>query len=230
MVEPDALAEARTLAMACAAGDPRAVEEVERRLTLEMTRAMGRLGIDGDAAAELGQALRERLFVGGPDAAPAITSYSGRGPLGAWLRAMIVHAAMSTHRANQRRRWDRGDSVLSGVATDEDPELAQVRARYAAPFREAFQRALATLTPRERNVLRLVYVDGLTVEQVGAAYGVHRVSVSRWLAQIRHALLDKTRAMLRERIPLDSAELASVTRMCLSQIDVSLDRLLRDDD
>jgi RNA polymerase sigma-70 factor (ECF subfamily) len=229
MSEADAHAADAALARACAAGDVQAIAEVERRFGDEMTRALARLGIDTETSAEIRQALREKLFVGKGGEPPAIATYSGRGPLGGWLRALVVHAAMSAHRAAKRRAQDRTDSVLSGIAADEDPELAQIRARYAGPFREAFRDALASLSPRERNVLRLVYVEGLTVEQAGAAYGVHRVSVSRWLGQTRQTLLERTRALLAKRLALGASELASVTRMCLSQIDVSLDRLLRED-
>src|SRR5262249_2947896 len=146
--------------------------------------------------------------------------------LRAWLRALVVHEAMSEHRRRGRHQHET-DSVLGDKAADDDPELAQIKARYAGPFREAFSEALASLSARDRNVLRLVYADGVSVEEVGLIYGVHRVSVSRWLQQTRRELLEGTRARLRERLRLDEAELASLTRLCLSQIDVSLDRLLR---
>jgi RNA polymerase sigma-70 factor (ECF subfamily) len=85
---------------------------------------------------------------------------------------------------------------------------------------------MAALPARDRNVLRLVYGEGLSVEQVAVLYQVHRVSVSRWLGATRRELLEQTRARLRERLRLDDAEMASLTRLCLSQIDVSLDRIL----
>ena len=174
------------------------------------------------------QAVREKLFVGkeGKDGkAPGIASYNGKGPLGAFLRAVVVHAAISARRA-QRHDHD-GDSAIGDAASDDDPELAGIRARYGASFKQAFYDALAELPPRDRNVLRLVYVDGLSVEQVALAYGVHRVSVSRWLGDAREQLHTRTRAILRDRLSLSATEMASVARLCLSQIDVSLDRLLR---
>jgi RNA polymerase sigma-70 factor (ECF subfamily) len=213
------------LTVACAAGDPRALATFEAELGPDVLRALGKLRLRGPAAVELHQRIRHKLFVAEAGAAPRIAAYSGRGPLRAWLRALVVHEALSDHRRREREEHET-DSVLGELAAGDDPELAQIRARYAAPFRDAFREALAGLSPRDRNVLRLVYTDALSVEQVGLMYGVHRVSVSRWLGQTRRELLEQTRSRLRERLHVDEAELASLTRLCLSQIDVSLDRLL----
>ena len=214
------------LALACAAGDGAALAAFEASFGPEVTRALGKLSLRGADAAELTQRLRHKLFVAAEGVAGRIATYSARGPLRAWLRALVVHEAMSEHRRRGRHEHET-DSALGDMAADDDPELAQIKARYAAPFREAFGEALASLSARDRNVLRLVYGEGVTVEQVALMIGVHRVSVSRWLQQTRRDLLEGTRSRLRSRLRLDESELASLTRLCLSQIDVSLDRLLR---
>jgi RNA polymerase sigma-70 factor (ECF subfamily) len=231
------------LALACAAGDAAALARFEAQYAPEIERALARLRLRGPAAEEIHQRLRHKLFVaadgaghdgaasgpkpraGKAGAEPRIVSYSGRGPLRAWLRALVAHEALSEHRRRGREDHET-DSVIGELAAGDDPELAEVRARYAAPFRDAFRDALASLPARDRNVLRLVYTEGLSVEQVAILYNVHRVSVSRWLGATRKSLLEETRARLRDRLRVDDAELASLTRLCLSQIDVSLDRLL----
>lgn len=215
------------LARACAEGDPAAIAELERRFSLDLDRALARLRIDPSQRAEIRQRVREKLLVGKDGKPAAIATYEGKGPLGAWLRAVVVHAALSAKRA--KARDEASDSVLAGAASDDDPELEEIRRRFGPSFRQAFADALAALSPRERNVLRLVYVEGLSVEQVGLAYGVHRVSVSRWLGQARGQLHATTRELLRARLTLGESEIASVARLCLSQIDVSLERLLRAD-
>ncbi len=213
------------LALACATGDAAALARFEATYAPEIARALARLGLRGPAAEEIHQRLRHKLFVAEEGAEPRVASYSGRGPLRAWLRALVAHEALSEHRRRGREDHET-DSKLGDRAAGDDPELAEIRARYAAPFRDAFRDALAALPPRDRNVLRLVYTEGLSVEQVAILYNVHRVSVSRWLGATRKALLEETRGRLRDRLRLDDAELASLTRLCLSQIDVSLDRLL----
>jgi RNA polymerase sigma-70 factor (ECF subfamily) len=210
------------LAVACTAGDSAAVAAFETQRFPEVGRALVRLRLEGAIADEIAQRVRTKVLVGDP---PRIAAYAGRGPLAGWLRAIAVHEALTAMREVKRHPHD-GPSAIERMAAPEEPELARLRARYAAPFQAAFAEALASLGPRDRNVLRLVYLEGLTAEQVGLAYGVHRVSVARWLGQIRESLFERTRAILRERLPLASGELDSVTRLCLSQIDVSLDRLL----
>jgi RNA polymerase sigma-70 factor (ECF subfamily) len=214
------------LALAFAAGDRAALDAFERELWPDVRRALSRLRLGAAAEDELAQRIRYKLFVAEEGAEPRILAYSGKGPLRAWLRSLTVHEALSEHRRRGRDRHDT-DSALGDLAAGDDPELDEMRTRYAAPFREAFQGALASLSPRERNVLRLVYAEGLSVEQVALMYGVHRVSVSRWLGQTRKDLFERTRASLRERLRVNESELGSLTRLCLSQIDVSLDRLLR---
>lgn len=214
------------LAVACAAGDSAALAAFEAAFAPDITRALTKLSLRGPDATELTQTLRHKLFVAEAGAQGRIATYSARGPLRAWLRALVVHEALSEHRRRGRHEHET-DSALGDMAADDDPELAQIKARYAAPFREAFAETLASLSPRDRNVLRLVYSEGVTVEQVALMHGVHRVSVSRWLQETRRTLLEGTRARLRDRLRLDESELRSLTRLCLSQIDVSLDRLLR---
>jgi RNA polymerase sigma-70 factor (ECF subfamily) len=211
------------LAAACARGEDAALAELEERHWPEMKRALARLRLGDAAIDEILQRVRTKLFVGEP---PRIATYGGKGPLAGWLRAIAVHEALSDKRAEKRRPED-GVSAIERMAVPEQPEIAALRAQYAAPFEAAFGEALGSLSPRDRNVLRLVYLEGLTAEQVALAYGVHRVSVARWLGQIRESLFDRTRTLLKERLALGTVELESVTRLCLSELDVSLDRLLQ---
>lgn len=217
------------LAIGCARGDRAAIAAFEAKVLPDAARALARLGLDRAAADDVLQRVRAKALVG-DDGAPAIARYAARGPLAGWARAIAVHEAMSARRAQVRRGLEESASVLSRMPVRDEPELANLRAAYAAPFKAAFGEVLASLTPRDRNVLRLVYVEELTAEQVGLVYGVHRVSVARWLGQIREALFTRTRRLLEERLALSPTDVQSLTRLCLSQLDVSLDRLLVDAD
>jgi RNA polymerase sigma-70 factor, ECF subfamily len=215
------------LALGCLANDATALAIFEAELVADARRALARLRLDAMTVDEIIQRVRAKVLVG-TGAGPRLASYSARGPLAGWIRAIAVHEALSARRAEVRRGPHDGPSAIERLPMQDEPELAQLRATYAAPFKAAFGEVLAGLAPRDRNVLRLVYVDGLTADQVGLAYGVHRVSVARWLQQIRSALFSRTKKLLSERLRLSPTEFESVTRMCLSQIDVSLDRLLAD--
>lgn len=213
------------LAVGCLERDAAALEIFEVECMQNAHKALARLRLDAHANDDVLQRVRTKLLVGdqGP---PRLATYAARGPLSGWVRAAAVHEALGMKRAEGRRGAHDGPSALDRLPGLEDAEMARLREAYAGPFKTAFADVLAALAPRDRNVLRLVYIDGLTADQVGSAYGVHRVSVARWIGQIRTALFDRTRALLCERLSLSPAEVESITRLCLSQIDVSLDRLL----
>jgi RNA polymerase sigma-70 factor (ECF subfamily) len=110
-----------------------------------------------------------------------------------------------------------------------DPELGAIQARHRTDFKQAFQVAVASLSPRDRAVLRALIVDDRSVGDIATLYQIHRVTASRWLADIRRTLLRETRRWLKDRLALDAPSLDSATRMLDSQLDVSLYRLLATD-
>ena len=79
---------------------------------------------------------------------------------------------------------------------------------------------------RERTLLRLHTVEGLSLERMGVMYRKDKATLSRWLAAAREKLAEETRARLAERLALAPPELASLLRAIRSQLEVSLLRLL----
>lgn len=215
------------LALGCLQGDRAALMHFEARLIPEAGRALLRLRLGSAEVDETLQRVREKLLVRTAEA-PLIASYSGRGALGAWVRAVAVREALDEKRKVARRGTTVSETGLAEMAARDEPELLRMKELYAEPFKAAFRDALGGLAARDRNVLRMIYVDGLTAEQVGLAFGVHRVSVARWIGGIRTSLFERTRETLSERLKLTHTELGSLTRLCLSQLDVSIERLLGD--
>jgi RNA polymerase sigma-70 factor (ECF subfamily) len=212
------------LARAAAQRDERATRALSEILEREAEKALGRMRFSSDEVGELVQHLRVKLFV---EDGGHLDTYDGRGPIAAWFRAMVVHAALDQRRREARRGPARGDSALENVVKSVvDAELAALRSRYAGEFSAAFRAALGELTPRERTILRLVYVDGLTAAQVGKVYGTHRVSVARWLGDVRRKVHSETLARLSHVVT--PAEGASLIRLCWSSLDASIARLLAD--
>lgn len=215
------------LAAGCAKGDRAALQHFEAVLIPEAGRALSRLRLPLAEVEELLSRIREKLLVRA-EGEPLIATYSGKGSLIGFVRAVAVREALSEKRKLGRRGTPVSETGLADLAARDEPELTRMRALYAEPFKAAFRDALSGLPPRDRNVLRMVYVDGLTAEQVGLAYGVHRVSVARWIGGIRATLFERTRDTLAERLRVSHGELLSLTRMCLSQVDVSIERLLEE--
>ena len=103
----------------------------------------------------------------------------------------------------------------------EDPaiDLAEDERRV---YREAFTAALATLTPRDRNLLRQQFIYGASIDELGALYGVHRATVARWIAQVRDTLLRRTRHHIGEALRLSGHDLDSAMGRIGDHLDYSL--------
>jgi RNA polymerase sigma-70 factor (ECF subfamily) len=114
------------------------------------------------------------------------------------------------------------DELAPGV---EDPRLAYLRRVYGASFREAFDAAVASLAPRERNLLRLSVIDGLSIDQLAAIFHVHRSTAARRLEHARDALVAATRDRMRVTLAISESELESILRMLQSLTDLTLGNL-----
>ena len=83
------------------------------------------------------------------------------------------------------RSLDEGQGAGLAVALswgDDDPELRRVEDRMTV------QRLLASLTEREREVVRMRFDDGWSQSRIGAEIGVSQMQVSRWLRVIADKL------------------------------------------
>ncbi len=214
------------LAWACSRGDAAAVAAVEARHFDVIPLALSQMPDAAAQAKEITQQLRLALFVGAAGQAPKIVQYAGRGDLRSWLRVVAVRAAVDLLRL-QSREVELSDRMLAVLpAGGADPELEHLKRLYQAEFKAAFERAMASLEARERNVLRYHFVEGLNIDEIGALHGVHRATVARWLQKIREALLARTRQELMQGLRVESAELESIMRLIQSQLDASISRLL----
>jgi len=204
------------LARACAAHDAAALRVLEE-LLVELVPAILRVDSAGGFADEVLQQLRVMLVMG-PE--PRLLRYSGRGPLGAWLRALAVGTAIDLHRA-----W-RFDAPLTGgeaeLVSAGGPDLHALRGRYAQPFDDAVAQALRALPPQERTVLRLRFFDGLTFDEIAEFFDVHRTTVMRWLDKTQAAVRAQVRHGLRQSLGMTAAALDAVVCELLCEPRASL--------
>lgn len=212
------------LAFACERGDRRALAELEQRLS-RIPAALAHLRLGAHALEEVVQALRSKLLLADGHG-PKIASYAGRGPLGSWLSAAAVRTALNEMRGRKPTAGDPDEALAALPSPRLDPEVELIRARYEPQFKEAFQSALASLSERDRVLLRLHFLDGLGLDKLGDMYRVHRSTVARWIAHGRDEVFEKTRQTLREKLKIADSELASLLGVIRSQLDVSLHRFL----
>jgi RNA polymerase sigma-70 factor (ECF subfamily) len=215
------------LACACAHGVPAALLAFESHLLREVDVAVARMKLPPTTVDEVRQQLRQKMLVSTPEAPARLAAYPGTGPLVGWVRAAALWIALDLQRRGTGEAHADDASLPLLVEPGDDPELAYLKSTYRAEFNEAFAQALTALSPRQRNVLRLKYLDGLSIDQLGALYGVHRATAARWAVAAQEALLEETRRRLTERLRLTHSQLDSVLRLISSQLDVNLSRLLR---
>jgi RNA polymerase sigma-70 factor, ECF subfamily len=211
------------LACACAAGDPAALALFEQRFIAEVPLFIARIDPSPAVADETKQALREYLLVAAAGARPRIADYAGRGSLGGWIRVI------ATRRVVQQRRPSVGsneDAAHRLAATEPNPEVALIRKRYGAELAAALGAAIASLSDRDRGLLKLAIIDELSMDELCGLYSVHRTTLWRWLVQLKQRVLDEALGILRRKLALETAELESLCRSVQSQLDFSLGGLL----
>jgi RNA polymerase sigma-70 factor, ECF subfamily len=221
---------ATDLYLACAAG--RGVPAAAELLALHFLRPIaGSLqAIAGGEGfiEEVRQRLYERLLVAGADGPPRILQYAGRSSLATWLGVAAQRLALTLLRAEGARRRTTERAAEEPLSMDLDPELRYLKERYRDDFKAAVTVAMARLAPRDRTVLRLHAVGGLTQAKIAAMFGVDESTISRWVQRAKDAVLFDTQRELGARLGIRIAEVPSLVRLVSSQVDLSLARLLDD--
>jgi RNA polymerase sigma-70 factor (ECF subfamily) len=183
---------------------------------------------------EVIQRLRHRLLVAEPGSAPRILGYQGRGDLRAWVRvaAVRVWLNMKRERADGFGRAGGAGQVegnIEDVLVSEagsDLELELLKGKYRELFRRCFAESVEALAPGMRLLLKLHYLDKLSMEDIGKVLGVHRLTVLRRLERVRAELSEETKERLETALSLAPSAVDSVLRMIQSHLDVSLERAL----
>jgi RNA polymerase sigma-70 factor, ECF subfamily len=192
------------------------IEEVsaDARRTLKQAPSFGQ---------ELKSALLSRLFVAKEGASPRILTFAGRSNLRTWLGSTALRLGLNLVESQKRT----GDSLRESYAGEQtSPDEQLIRSEYEPHLKAAIEGALHQLPNAERALMRLVFVEGVSLEQAGKMRGVHKSTISRQVSRVRAVLLAAVRARLAETLQVPHSQLSSLTRHLTSQLDVSLERLL----
>ena len=214
------------LACACVARIPAALIEFERVHLSRVGSFVGRIDPSPAFAEEVAQTMREALLVGARGNAAEICKYSGRGPLSSWLRVIAVRTALRIRRERIRASPMKEAEKEFELSRTVDPELDYLKVRYRAAYEEALKESLRSLPDRDALLLKLHYLDGLSIDSIGTLYGIHRSTVARWRARVRRSVLDGTREQLQRRLSLTESEFDSIVKLVRSQLAVSLRSVL----
>jgi RNA polymerase sigma-70 factor, ECF subfamily len=169
------------------------------------------------------QAVLVRLLVAEGEVPPKILSYRGTAALRTFLKVVVTRASISEARTKVAQ------SSLSMsykiVAPAHDPEVEALRTKYGPQFRSALAATLAELAVDDRTLLKLHYRNGVNVNDLAVMQGVHRVTLSRRLSQIRDHVFQVTSGRFRALLQVSESEFASIVRLVASDIDLELSSL-----
>ena len=214
------------LAAACAAQEPTAHAAFDEVLT-EVDAAGAATNAEKDQIEEVKQLLRVQLLVPREGKPPGIAGYRGRGPLRGWLRITATRELIR-HKKKRTREVSFSQSLEKYLSSGVDPALEQLKAEYRTEFALALNEAIEDLTPEDRTLLRQAIVDDMSIDAIGAAFGVHRATAARWLTRARAALVAATHRRLAARLELPVEQIESVIRLVQSKLDASVIRYLRE--
>ncbi len=207
------------LCCACIEGRPEALAAFQSFNGAVAETAVRRIDADEDFVREVLQELWNRLLLG--DQAK-VRSYSGRGPLQAWVRVAAARVALDRRRTQKRRALREVALPESLVASEVSPEALVLKARFGRAFQEALRRALAHLSEQERNVLRMHVVGRCSIDEIGVAYDVHRATAARWIERARTKIYDEVRRELCQEHRLTASEFRSLATLLGAEIELSL--------
>ncbi|MEZ4253783.1 MAG: sigma-70 family RNA polymerase sigma factor [Polyangiales bacterium] len=209
------------LACACARRPRRDRGLRGRGVMPHVPRAIVRIDRDETFVREVMEEVRIRLLVGDRRSRASPKASCRARPLTSWVQVTAIRTGYSFKR-KRNPETPVADEDAFDLPIDDDPELARLRERVQEPFRAAFREALASLSPRERTLLRLYLLEEVSAETLGTRYDVHRATIARWITQARRQVHDETRRRLSKTLGLDARAFESLMNRVLSGLDVSL--------
>jgi RNA polymerase sigma-70 factor (ECF subfamily) len=173
-------------------------------------------------ADEVRQRLAENLFVAPVSQVPRISQYAGKGPLGSWVRSAARRIALRLHH-QQRLRNNIGAAALAEkLSPAHGPDLLYIDARHRQEFQDALGQAIADLPKRDRLLLRLHLLEGLSLSRIAKMQSVTQPTVSRWLQKARDEIVSTMRFALRDQLGVNDSDFESIIGLIGSKLDFSL--------
>jgi len=160
-------------------GDASAYDTLVRRHLDRATRIARRLLGNVEDAEDLVQEAFMRAL-------DRLGSFDSTRAFGPWFYKLLINAGINARKARALRAAEpeRGDAPSRGASPLEFTERHEIRERFAA--------ALAALPPRQRLVVSMVEVDGLSTTEIAESLGISPETV-RWH---HHQARQSLRAML----------------------------------
>jgi RNA polymerase sigma-70 factor, ECF subfamily len=210
------------LAHACARGNESAWQRFLEQFRSPLQQAAGRIAGSASAGDELADCLYAELFGlterGGARWSP-FESYSGRGSLMGWLRAILAQRHVDRLRRTHRETpLESVELPARSPAPEPAPETLRALSR-------ALSATLPALSAEDRFLLSAWFLDGRTLLEIAGLLRVHEATVSRRIRRVtakahKHLLMQleaggMSRRAAREALGADPGDLSINLRILL---------------
>ncbi len=211
------------LARACALGCETAWTQFVAEFRGPLLRAAIAITRSSSLGEELADSLYSELFGlterAGRRWSP-LESYSGRGSLMGWLRAMLAQRHVNHYRRTHRETpLDDVEPVTAGAVPE--PQPAQ-----ATELADALSEVLRALDGEARFLLSSYYLDRRTLLELGGVLRVHEATISRKLQRVPEAVR-KTLGKTLEKRGMSRRAAEEALGVDPGDLDVNLRKLLQ---
>jgi RNA polymerase sigma factor (sigma-70 family) len=228
------------LAQACAAGQELAWEffvETYRPYLRSAAAAILRTSAAAAEARELADSLFAELYglADGKTGDRSLFRYfHGRSSMKTWLRAVLAQRHIDAVRV--ARRFESLDEADGDGKVHEPADRVALpigdpyRAKYISLFQAALNAALERIELRDRERLRLYYVEEKTLAEIGKKLGEHESSASRNLERIRREMKANVEEFLKKAAPgpsLSEEQIALCFEYAAEDVPIDLGKLLK---
>jgi len=211
------------LAHACALGREPAWQQFLARFRAPLTDAAIALVHSSSVGEELAAGLYSELYGlterDGQRWSP-LSTYSGRGSLLGWLRAMLAQRRVNHYRKTHR------ESALDDIEVAAKAPVPLPEQRSMTALKSAVESAMADLASEERFLLFAYYLDSHTLLDISRVLQVHEATVSRKLKR----LTERMRKQLLKTLQLRGLSRRAAEELLgtdPSDLDVNLRKLLQ---
>jgi RNA polymerase sigma-70 factor (ECF subfamily) len=196
------------LATACACGHEGAWDHFVREYRPTLYRAAESIDRSGGAR-DLADSLYGELF-GLEEREGTRRSlfryFHGRSSLATWLRAILAQRHVDRLRIDRRVEPlpdEESPAAIAAAIESPNPD----RTRFVSLMRQALDRSLSRLEPRDRLRLACYYAQELTLAEIGRLMREHEATVSRRLARTRRDIRKDVERQLRTEAQLSDDEI-----------------------
>lgn len=179
--------------------------------------------------AELAQRVRTRLLVGEKGKEARLSTYDGRGRLKSWLWTATKLELLQATRGMGQAPTEDVEELTHLASAQRSPEAAARSQRDAKVVSRALRGALEVLDAKERTLLRMRFVDGVSTEELGRMFQVHRTTAQRWIEGAQAKIMTAMRARLQEETKLDRGDVDSLVGDVAQSISLHLSQVLTKD-